>query len=161
MKSPWNELDIEEEHLAQDPYGAVDVHGGNCSWVGSRIHFEATLQLVSWGDPTTCSDFDLKLEAPAIGSSNRFARRFGSSAFMRVQIPPELRYSFDTSRYGANDLVHYFSRPFVLHHHVFRAFYAKDEHVFLFRTRERFTGNFVAMPPASSSDTSQIGRAHV
>ena len=132
MKSPWNELDIEEERLAQDPYAAVDVHGGDRNWVGGRIHFEATLQLVSWGDPTTCSDFDLKLEAPAIGSSNRFARRFGSSAFMRVQIPPELRYSFDTSRYSANDLVRYFSRPFVLHHHVFCMFYGKDEHVFLF-----------------------------
>ena len=67
MKSLWNELNIEEEHLAQDPYGAVD--SGNGNWVGSRIYFKATL---SWGGPNTCSNFDLKLEAPAIGSSNRF-----------------------------------------------------------------------------------------
>ena len=47
MKSLWNELNIEEEHLAQDPYGAVD--SGNGNWVGSRIYFKATLQLISWG----------------------------------------------------------------------------------------------------------------
>lgn len=85
-----------------------------------------------------------------MGSSNRFARRFGSSAFMRVQVPNNLRYEFENSKYGVDDVVQYFSRPFILHHHVFRAFYAKDGHVFLYRTRERFTDGSVVMPPPGS-----------
>ena len=155
MKTPWKELDVEEERLSRDPYSAVGGTADDGDWVGGRIHFEATLQSVSWGDPKTRSAFDLKLEAPVMGSSNRFARRFGSSAFMRVQIPNDLRYSFDTTKYGADDVVHYFSRPFVLHHHVFRAFYAKDGHVFLFRTRERFTGDSIVIPPSESSDSAR------
>ena len=151
MKTPWKELDVEEEHLLQDPYSTVGGNADDGDWVGGRIHFEATLQCVSWGDPTVRSAFNLKLEAPVMGSSNRFARRFGSSAFIRVQIPNDLKYSFDTTKYGADDVVHYFARPFIIHHHVFRAFYAKDGHVFLFRTRERFTGDTVVMPPGESS----------
>lgn len=56
---------------------------------------------------------------------------FGSKNLLRIKVPPDiLRNSKDSA------LVDFFRRPFILWASVFRAFFAKDDTVFLFRTNE-------------------------
>ncbi|KZT73517.1 hypothetical protein DAEQUDRAFT_721575 [Daedalea quercina L-15889] len=151
VKSPWKELDTEQTVLAKDPYGALGGRLDSREWIGGRVHFTATLQLDKPGNAKVRSAFVLKLEAPTMGSSNRFARRFGSCSILRVRVPDDVKYTADGTKHGADDLIEYFLRPFIIHHHVFRAFYAKDGNVFLFRTKECYRDGTVMMPPEEPS----------
>ena len=58
-------------------------------------------------------------------------RRFGSRRFIRARIQK------DALNQKGNLLSEYFRRPFIIGGAVFRAFYAKEQNVFLFRTNER------------------------
>ncbi|KAH9838676.1 RNA dependent RNA polymerase-domain-containing protein [Rhodofomes roseus] len=149
---PWKELDKEEYALWKDPYSCVGHSADNPGWIGGRVHFTATLQCSSLGN----SPFDIKLESPAMGSSNRFARRFGSHTFLRVRIPDDVRWEVDSSISGPDNLIAYFTQPFIIHHSVFRSFYAKDGHVFLFRTVERWDGSSITVPTVAPGSTAEF-----
>ncbi|KAI0360558.1 hypothetical protein OH77DRAFT_1493021 [Trametes cingulata] len=94
-----------------------------------RMHVHFTAQLHKEKD----DQYRLKLDRPALGSSNRFSRRFGSRRFIRVRVPKDLLWKAKD-----DELQKYFRRPFVVGNVVFRAFYAKEQNVFLFRTNEEF-----------------------
>ncbi|KAJ8488013.1 hypothetical protein ONZ51_g3830 [Trametes cubensis] len=131
VKLPWEELDREEDILSKYLYGAIgcnedqELLAQDPDWYGGRIHFTAQLHKDKGND-----DFRFVLDRPELGSSNRFARRFGSRRFIRVRVHKDLLRN-------AKELREYFKQPFIIGGAVFRAFYAKEQNVFLFRTNER------------------------
>ena len=61
-------------------------------------------------------------------------RRFGSRRFIRARIQK------DALNQKGNLLSEYFRRPFIIGGAVFRAFFAKEQNVFLVRTNEVVSG---------------------
>ncbi|KAI0711161.1 RNA dependent RNA polymerase-domain-containing protein [Cerioporus squamosus] len=131
-KLPWTELDQEDQILHNHPYGALGCNEGEAflsedpSWYGGKVHFTAKVIV----DKEKKDDFRLVLDRPTLGTSNRFMRRFGSRRFIRVRIQK------DALMQKGGTLAEYFYRPFVISGAVFRAFFAKEQNVFLFRTNE-------------------------
>ncbi|PIL27621.1 RNA-dependent RNA polymerase [Ganoderma sinense ZZ0214-1] len=131
---PWDELDKEDRILNDHPLGALgcnereDYNQADPDWYGGKVHFTAKVSKDRQGN-----EFRFLLERPALGSSNRFMRRFGSRRFIRVRIQK------DALKHGAN-LKEYFRRPFIVGTAVFRAFFAKEQNVFLVRTNEVVKG---------------------
>ncbi|RPD65627.1 hypothetical protein L226DRAFT_543193 [Lentinus tigrinus ALCF2SS1-7] len=130
-KTPWEELDREDEILLKHPHGALgcnDTEPFHCAdepgWYGGKVHFTAKVVV------DKKKDFRLVLDRPTLGTSNRFMRRFGSRRFIRVRIQKDALMQKGTS------LAEYFYRPFIISGAVFRAFFAKEQNVFLFRTNE-------------------------
>lgn len=74
--------------------------------------------------------YKIILDRCTLGPSCRFARRFGSKSFLRIKIPAPILHNPN------NELNSFFSKPFVFWGRIFRAFYAKDDTVFLFLTNE-------------------------
>ena len=128
---PWDELDKEDEILHDHPLGVLGCNEQDAynradpDWYGGKVHFTAKVSLKE----RKGSEFRFVLERPALGSSNRFMRRFGSRRFIRVRIQK------DALKQGS-DLKEYFRRPFIVGTAVFRAFFAKEQNVFLVRTNE-------------------------
>ena len=91
-------------------------------WYGGKVHFRAKLD-----DKT---QYRILLERAELGPSYRFARRFGSTSFLKVKVSSRIINKPN------NKLVEFFSRPFILNGRVYRSFYAKDENVFMFKTNE-------------------------
>ncbi|KAI9063519.1 hypothetical protein FKP32DRAFT_1571651 [Trametes sanguinea] len=122
-------------------------------WYGGRIHFTAQLHKEKGGS------FRLLLDRPQLGTSNRFARRFGSRRFVRVRLHKDVMWDSP-----GEDLQAYFKRPFVIAGAVFRAFYAKEQIVFLFRTNEdvrQLAGGTVTIhPPAPGSSARAAQREY-
>ncbi len=110
-------------------------------WYGGKVHFTAKVVV----DKEKKDDFRLVLDRPTLGTSNRFMRRFGSRRFIRVRIQK------DALMQKGNRLADYFYRPFVISGAVFRAFFAKEQNVFLFRTNEvvqELDGIVQVVPPS-------------
>ncbi|KAI0827045.1 RNA dependent RNA polymerase-domain-containing protein [Trametes gibbosa] len=119
-------------------------------WYGGRVHFTARLHR------DDKKQLGLALDRPVLGTSNRFTRRFGSRRFIRVRIPQD----FLRNSNGDDELMAYFKRPFVIGSGVFRAFYAKESNVFLFRTneeimRDTMSGGLKVVQPAPGSDAAR------
>ncbi|GLB39244.1 putative RNA-dependent RNA polymerase [Lyophyllum shimeji] len=133
--SPWEELDQEEHALAQNPYAGLGHSEQFPTWYGGKVVFKGKLEREG-------SSFKLKLDRPTLGPSCRFTRRFGSKMFLRIKIEKVLFYAQN------NDLQEFFRKPFVLWGGVFRAFFAKDDHVFLFRTNENLVDNEIVTDPS-------------
>ncbi len=80
-------------------------------------------------------------------------RRFGSRRFIRVRIQK------DALKHGTN-LKEYFRRPFIVGTAVFRAFFAKEQNVFLVRTNEVVKGrvgeDFHITSPSVGDATTEI-----
>ncbi|CDO75004.1 hypothetical protein BN946_scf184965.g6 [Trametes cinnabarina] len=133
VKSPWEELDREEEILCEHPLGGIGCNSDQSflendpDWYGGRIHFTAQLRKEKG------SSFSIILDRPQLGTSNRLARRFGSRRIIRVRLQKDIAWNTQ-----GNELRDYFKRPFIIAGVVFRAFYAKEQNVFLFRTNEGF-----------------------
>jgi hypothetical protein len=122
----------EMEALQEDEIAGLGFSAHAPDWHGGKVEFRACLEdRGSLHSP----EYKIVLEKPDIGSSCRFTRRFGSTSFLRVKIPEKIIH-----RPGPR-LVEYFLRPFVLNGAVFRSFFAKDDHVFLFKTREELKGS--------------------
>ncbi|KAG6907743.1 hypothetical protein DXG01_007543 [Tephrocybe rancida] len=122
--SPWEELDKEEEALAQDPYAGLGHSDLVPGWYGGKIDFRGKLQ--KDGD----NSYKVKLDHCTIGASCRFSRRFGSTSILRIRISDKILHASN------NGLGDFFRKAFVLWGNVFRAFYAKEGSVFLFKTNE-------------------------
>jgi len=97
-------------------------------WYGGRVHFRAKVIEQSR------AKYKVVLERAELGPSCRFARRFGSTALLRIKIPPSM-FKLE------GGLIKFFLKPFVINGQVFRSFFAKDENVFMFRTNEVFNGS--------------------
>ncbi|KAF8522755.1 RNA dependent RNA polymerase-domain-containing protein [Hysterangium stoloniferum] len=124
--SPWPELDLEETRLTADPASGLGTsHNG---WYAGRVHFIATLKVRGKGERGSPPAYHIALQRAELASSQRFARRFGSRRFIRVCLPKKILNAEN------NGLVEYFKKPFLLCGRIFRAFEAKDRHVFLIET---------------------------
>jgi RNA-dependent RNA polymerase len=127
-KFPYDELDLEEQHLDGDRYAALGVDERYQDWFGGKVVFRAKVEnLVD--DPKKPPQFKIKLERAELGASSRFTRRFGSKSFMRVKIPKYLNRHPDA-------LMDFFRRPFIISGKVFRAFLEKEKNVFFYKTNE-------------------------
>jgi RNA-dependent RNA polymerase len=123
--------------LSKNEFAGLGFSQEEPNWYGGKVEFRATLQDTS---STDIPQYKIVLQRPVLGTSCRFTRRFGSQSFLRVKIPSALLNKRD------HDLVRFLSRPFILTGYVFRAFYAKKDHVFLFKTCEVYDGKNVSEP---------------
>ena len=113
-------------------------------YYGGRVHFNAKLAQCT----SVPGTFRVVLETAVLDTSNRFARRFGSSRFLKLSIPSDILNS------KRSELKHYLRRPFVLLDGVYRMFHTKDVNAYLVRTDEQFSSNKVL--PASSDPDSPL-----
>ncbi|KZS95473.1 hypothetical protein SISNIDRAFT_452100 [Sistotremastrum niveocremeum HHB9708] len=124
-KLPWRELDLEEDAFKRGdettlgPVGETGWYGGKVEFTG-RVHSDSGRRLV------------VRLEFPELGPSTRFTRKFGSSKFLRIRIPPKIHYQ------RGNELTEFFAKPFVLLGNVYRTVMSKDGNVYLFRVNDAF-----------------------
>ncbi|KAF5380169.1 hypothetical protein D9615_006104 [Tricholomella constricta] len=123
VTSPWEQLDIEEDALSQDPYAGLGHSQLFPGWYGGKVGFKGKLDRIK-------GSYKVVLERCTLGPSYRFARRYGSKNFLRIRVPKKILYIPE------NGLDKFFLKPFVLWGNVFRSFYAKDGNVFMFRTNE-------------------------
>ncbi|KAL0572257.1 hypothetical protein V5O48_009703 [Marasmius crinis-equi] len=146
--APWPALDLEEAVLSRDEHGgvghqtltelglgSVSIDDGNASqyYFGGKVDFIARLD----------DDFRVSLDKATRAQSNKTKRRFGSTSLIRCKVSDKL-----INRKGPQ-VIQFFQRPIVLFNWVFRAFYAKDDSVFLFRTNEMFSDDRVKVNPDS------------
>lgn len=107
---------------------------------GGQVHFRGIL-----GHCKTSGKFTVDLEEATIGPSYLFSRRFGSKSFFRIKLGKSAKVvpglCFD-----------YLRNPFVICGRVFRAFYAKDDTVFLFKTNEIWLSEDVIIPGPKGGD---------
>ncbi|KAJ7275086.1 RNA dependent RNA polymerase-domain-containing protein [Mycena rebaudengoi] len=124
-QDPWGILDAEEDALRVNPNAALGNSPDYPDGYGGKLCFGGKISIVANSQAIT-----LELDRCTVGSSCRLWRRFGSSSFLRIKVPSTILHS-------SHRLTEYFQRPFVLwDDSVFRAFYAKEDSVFLFKTRE-------------------------
>ncbi|KAG7091934.1 hypothetical protein E1B28_008326 [Marasmius oreades] len=137
--TPWLALDLEEAVLSQDQYGGVghrslkelgldDMQGKKEA--SNDLYFGDTVDFLAKMDSLTKICLERAVKAP----SNKLKRRFGSTRIMRCKIPEKLLGK-------GPEIVKFFEQPIALWSWVFRAFYAKDESVYLFRTNETVDGD--------------------
>ncbi|KAF7292396.1 RNA-dependent RNA polymerase [Mycena chlorophos] len=128
-KAPWAELDVEEKHLGKNPLAGMfpETEG----WFGGKVHFRGTIG----------ESYKVFLKPPELGTSSRFARRFGSCRILTLGLDKKLLNA--NAKNGGTKLLDFLRRPFILGGCVFRAFDAKDGNVFLFATNEIVEGSNV------------------
>ncbi|KAF5390021.1 hypothetical protein D9757_003814 [Collybiopsis confluens] len=139
--APWKELDLEDKILRENPLGGIGNNPAYPSWWAGKIDFRAKLE--ETGD---C----IVLDKTTLGPSNKIKRRFGSHSIIRVKVNSKRFYAKNS------DLVDYFKRPFIIWNYVFRAFFAKDNTVFLFRTNEAFRSGSLVTPVNDSAQLSLL-----
>lgn len=129
FQSPWAELDREQAVLRTNPTGGIGNNPDHPGWYGGKVHIRGTVEKSKEGT------LRIKLDRTLLSISSRFTRRFGSTAFIRVKVSPDLKYN------EHKDLGEFFRRPLVVWNTVFRALYAKDGTVLFFRVNETFDPN--------------------
>jgi hypothetical protein len=144
-QAPWKELDTEEAAHHNNPHGGLGFNADFPGWHGGKVHFCARLKNV--GTAKT-PQYRVILDRPVLGPSCLFTRRFMSRRFLIIKLSKQILNNPD------NGLLGLFSRPFVLTGKVFRAFYAKDENVFLIETNEMVECGTIT---ASRRPTSPMG----
>jgi len=85
-KSPWAELDKEEQRLREDPMSGLGCHTLHDDWYGGKIAFTLRLHQKDPKEPV----YTLEVCPPELGTSTRMARRWGSWRILRVRIPEEI-----------------------------------------------------------------------
>ncbi|KAF9485277.1 hypothetical protein BDN70DRAFT_627571 [Pholiota conissans] len=137
-KTPWMELDREEEALSISPYGGLGFgeNGEYINWFGGQVLFHGKLQDTA---EKGCKKarYKILLERAELGPSNMFARRFGSKHFFRLKLTKAVLHK-DT-----DGLLDYLRRPLILCGSVFRAFFAKNANVFFVKTNEPTDGTTI------------------
>ncbi|KAL1695215.1 RNA dependent RNA polymerase-domain-containing protein [Schizophyllum commune] len=134
LLSPWAELDTELATLALDPDAGLGNSAARPGWYGGKVVFPLRIKAIKEAkkgkyDPKVIG-WSIVLDHATLGSSTRFARRCGSTAFLRVKV------AMDVLRSRSHEMLDLFLKPFVLWDRVFRAFFAKDDNVFLVCTNE-------------------------
>ncbi|KAJ7632100.1 RNA dependent RNA polymerase-domain-containing protein, partial [Mycena rosella] len=127
---PWSELDLEEAAIGANPNAAL----GNSQYLkgyGGKVCFAGRVE-IDQGIKT------VMLDRCSLASSCRLCRRYGSSNFLRLKVSLKTLHSANTG------LKEFFRRPFVIWGSVFRAFYAKEGTVFLFKTREMYKNGTIS-----------------
>ena len=138
------------EALDKDETAGLGFSEDSPDWYGGKVEFRACLEDKG---SQNLPQYKIVLEKPDIGSSCRFTRRFGSTCFLRVKIPEGILHR--------PRLVEYFLQPFLLNGQVFRSFFAKDDHVFLFRTNETVKGLEInPVPPANGRSLLEFIKWH-
>ncbi|KAF9254994.1 hypothetical protein L218DRAFT_1082074 [Marasmius fiardii PR-910] len=133
--TPWPALDLEEAVLSKDEYGGIGHRSlkelgligiqGSSDDAPSDLYFGGSVDFLAKMDKLG----DFCLEKVVRGPSNQLKRRFGSTRVLRCKISESLL------RDGLATIT-FFQRPIVIWGWVFRAFYAKEDSVYLFRTDE-------------------------
>lgn len=131
-------MDHEDAVLQKDPLAGlgVDHQGKRLKWYGGQVQFTAKVKekdKVKGHATRSRQAFEIILQKPELGSSNRFARRFGSRRFIRVRVPKTLTNNKPGTE---SPIIEFFQAPFLLHGRVYRSFFAKDGNVFLVETNE-------------------------
>jgi RNA-dependent RNA polymerase len=125
-------LDTEEAaHLKNTGGGGLGFNPDFPGWHGGKVHFCARLKNIG---TAKLPQYKFILERAALGPSCLFTRRFMSERFLTIKVPKQILNNPN------NGLLELFLRPFVLTGRVFRAFYAKDENVFMIETDEIVDG---------------------
>ncbi|KAF7355393.1 RNA-dependent RNA polymerase [Mycena sanguinolenta] len=128
-KAPWHELDVEDENLAKNPLAGLGLSEEAPDWFGGKVHFYAKLVF----EDKNKKNLKVILKSPELGPSDRFARRWGSERFLTLSLSRDVLN-------GGQKTIKFLQRPFILGDHVFRAFDAKDNNVFLVCTNEMVEG---------------------
>ncbi|TRM60307.1 RNA dependent RNA polymerase-domain-containing protein [Schizophyllum amplum] len=128
----WAELDTEIETLKLDPEAGLGNSTVKPGWYGGKVVFPLKVKpkRVDRSGKGPITGYHIVLDHATLSSSTRFARKSGSAAFIRVKV------AMDILRSNAGMMVDLFLKPFVLWDRVFRAFFAKDDNVFLYCTNE-------------------------
>ncbi|KAK7019017.1 dimethylaniline monooxygenase [Favolaschia claudopus] len=132
---PWQELDAEEAALLNNPNSAL----GNFpespkGFYGGKVGFIGNIDEVA-------GRYNVTLDRCTLTTSCRLCRQFGSSSILRLKVPLKILHHNQNLRT-------FVRRPFVILGNVFRAFYAKETTVFLFRTRENYSNGQIYDPPS-------------
>ncbi|KAL1731817.1 RNA dependent RNA polymerase-domain-containing protein [Schizophyllum commune] len=134
LLSPWAELDTELATLALDPDAGLGNSAARPGWYGGKVVFPLRIKAIKEAKKGKFEGkvigWSIVLDHATLGSSTRFARRCGSTAFLRVKV------AMDVLRSRSHEMLDLFLKPFVLWDRVFRAFFAKDDNVFLVCTNE-------------------------
>lgn len=94
-KSPWAELDKEEESLSQDPLSGLGCNSVHDDWYGGKVAFTAKLRQGDQDTKKKTSQYYVELNPPELSASTRFMRRWGSRRFLRVRIPDSIAHQSD------------------------------------------------------------------
>ncbi|KDQ11268.1 hypothetical protein BOTBODRAFT_177510 [Botryobasidium botryosum FD-172 SS1] len=119
-----SELDREEEALRNDDPGRLGSNSLSESWYGGKIQQVGQLREVN-------GQYNIQLDKLKLGRSNRFTRFYGSRRIMSIKINSSL-----PSTLRGGKLVDFFLKGFVILGRVFRAFFAKEQSVYLMETNE-------------------------
>ncbi|KAH8114962.1 RNA dependent RNA polymerase-domain-containing protein [Phellopilus nigrolimitatus] len=138
-KAPWTELDKEFAAHQDSPTAGLGCSGSS-SWYGGKVHFIGKLKEAGKKDGK--HNFTIELDRPELGPSSRFARRFGSHSFLRVNIKKDIL----NNKNMADDLAAFFYRPFVINGRVYRGLLSKEHSVFLYMTNERVENRRIVSP---------------
>jgi RNA-dependent RNA polymerase len=143
-QAPWKELDIEEVAYHNNPEGGLGFNPDFPNWHGGKVHFRARLKNVG---TTKMPRYRVILERAVLGPSCLFTRRFMSKRFLTIKVPKQILNNTD------NGLFDLFLRPFILTGRVFRAWFAKDDNVFMVETDEILDGNTISASRRPASPT--------
>ncbi|KXN89661.1 putative RNA-dependent RNA polymerase SHL2 [Leucoagaricus sp. SymC.cos] len=131
---PWTEFEKEDAFAVAHP-NSVSINEK-----GGKIHFTATLKQSSARKHSNIPEYKIELNQAELGPSCSFSRRFGSKCFFRLKIPKTIIGS-DTN------LIEFLCKPIILCQGVYRAFYAKEQTAFYFRTSEIWNDGLEEISP--------------
>jgi len=123
--------------LRRNPFAGLGFSDEHSEWYGGKIAFRGTLKDLE--PKSTTAKYQIVLERAELTASSSFTRRFGSKHFLRLKIPKNVLNKKN------NQLERFLKRPFILSGFVFRAFFAKDNNVFLVKTNEAVDGSEISL----------------
>ncbi|KDQ17270.1 hypothetical protein BOTBODRAFT_156039 [Botryobasidium botryosum FD-172 SS1] len=124
------ELDAEEEALRTSNSARLGSNSPHDTWYGGKV--QHTGQLCNLSSNNALPRYGIRLEKLRLGRSNRFTRFYGSRRILVIKIPTQL------FRSEGNGLVNFFLQGFVILGRVYRAFFAKEQNVYLMETNEPY-----------------------
>lgn len=135
-RSPWRELDIEQAAIVEGKRRGLGCFSDNDDgWFGGKI--QQRIRLALDAKPIQSMDritdrFVFKMAPLEKGRSNRFARFFGSRRLVQISVHKDIIYKH------MDALMMFLTKGLVINGRVFRAFFAKDNNVYLTETAETY-----------------------
>jgi RNA-dependent RNA polymerase len=143
-QAPWKELDTEEAAHHNNPEGGLGFNPDFPGWHGGKAHFCARLKNIG---TAKAPRYRVILERAVLGPSCLFTRRFMSKRFLTIKVSKQILNNPD------NGLLDLFLQPFILTGRVFRAWYAKDDNIFMIETDEMLDGDTISASRRPASPT--------